>query len=72
MDFTQEEILAAYKKYFLMRANLGKSDKKIAEEAGVCRETLSAWRTGKRMPSLPILLKLANFFNVKVTDFFAA
>lgn len=72
MEFSREEILAAYKKYFMLRADLGKSDSGIAKEADVCRETLSAWRTGKRMPSLPTLVKLANFFNVKVTDFFAA
>lgn len=72
MEFTKEQILASYKVYYLLRANKGMSDSAVAREADVCRSTLSAWRVGRTMPSLPSLLKVANYFNISVTDFFAA
>lgn len=72
MEFTKDQILASYKVYYLLRADKGMSDSAVAREAAVCRTTLSAWHVGKTMPSLPSLLKIANYFNVNVTDFFVA
>lgn len=38
----------------------------LAEEIGVSRITINKWETGKSTPSVEMLLKLSNFFNVSV------
>jgi len=38
----------------------------LAEAIGVSRITINKWETGKSTPSVEMLLKLSEFFNVSV------
>ena len=71
MDFTQEEILRAYERYFLKRADMGKSDSDVSRGSGVYRGTFSAWKKGKTMPDVKSLYKIATFCNCKVSEILA-
>ncbi len=42
----------------------------LALEMGVTRQTIIAIETGKYIPSLPLAMRLAKFFNKKVEDIF--
>lgn len=38
----------------------------LAEQIGVSRITINKWETGKSTPSVEMLLKLSEYFNVSV------
>lgn len=41
----------------------------VAKELGFSQVVFSDWKSGKSMPKTDKLVKIANFFNVPVTDF---
>ncbi len=48
------------------REALGLSQEQLAQELGVSRQTISYIETGKFIPSLPLAIKIARFFNTSV------
>lgn len=46
------------------------SQAKLGEIIGVSRQTINSIEKGKYIPSLPVALSLAKFFNVNVEDIF--
>ncbi len=46
------------------------SQEKLGELIGVSRQTINSIEKSKYIPSLPVALKLASFFKVKVEDIF--
>lgn len=64
------EILASYKRYWLLRANLGLTDKEVIEKAEVTNRSIINWRKGIAVPREKALYKIANTLGVKVSDFF--
>ena len=43
-----------------------KNDSGIAAELGVSKQTISAWRSGFRSPKKPMLIKIAELYNVSI------
>ena len=39
---------------------------RLSIDIGVSQETISAYESGKALPSVPILMKMADFFNVSI------
>lgn len=64
------EIMATYKRYWLIRANLGLTDRDVIEKANVPNTSISNWRNGKALPREKTLYKIATTLGVKVSDFF--
>jgi putative transcriptional regulator len=54
------------------RLGLGLSQAELAKEMGVSRQTINSIETAKYVPSLPLALKLGQFFNVPVEEMFDA
>lgn len=54
----------------VLRAEHNWSQAKLAEEAGVSRQTINAIETGKYDPSLPLAFKLAELFNSSIEEIF--
>jgi putative transcriptional regulator len=54
------------------RAGEGLSQGELAKELGVSRQTINSIETGKYVPSLPLALALARFFDTKVEEMFDA
>ena len=52
------------------REALGLSQEQLAQELGVSRQTISYIETEKFIPSLPLALKIARFFNSSVESLF--
>ncbi|WP_438774483.1 helix-turn-helix transcriptional regulator [Enterococcus sp. DIV0755b] len=46
------------------------SQEKLGELIGVSRQTINSIEKNRYVPSLPVVLKLAKFFNVTVEDIF--
>ncbi len=53
------------------RAKLNITQKKLAEEIGVARQTIHSIENEKFIPSVELALKIANFFDVPVDDLFS-
>ncbi len=53
------------------RAKLNITQKKLAEEIGVARQTIHSIENEKFTPSVELALKLAKFFDVSVDDLFS-
>ena len=53
----------------LREAN-GLSQGQLAKELGVSRQTINSIETGKYIPSLPLALALARFFEATVEEMF--
>ena len=51
-----------------IRVNLGLSRDEMAEKLGVCKQTVANWETGKTEPTLAILRKFSNLFNISIDD----
>lgn len=51
-----------------LRENNGMSQKKLAEELGLSQSTIGMWESGKNRPEYSNLLKLAEIFNVSVSE----
>lgn len=52
------------------RARKNMTQKELAEELGVSRQTIIAIETGRFVPSTILAIKIANYFNVSVHDIF--
>lgn len=50
----------------------GLSQGELANELGVSRQTINSIETGKYIPSLPLALALARFFETTVEEMFDA
>ncbi len=57
----------AYNLNFYMREN-GKSRKDVADAIGVSYFTFTDWVKGKKYPRMDKVEKLANYFNIKISD----
>ncbi|MGF3182260.1 S24 family peptidase [Facklamia sp. P12934] len=55
-------------KYFREMKNL--TQEEIANDLGITRQTLSRYETGDRKANQDILFELADFFEIKIDDFF--
>jgi len=55
----------------VFRAKKDITQKELAEEMDVSRQTINAIETGKYDPSLELALKLANFFETSVEELFS-
>ena len=53
-----------------LRAERGWTQADLAIRAGVSRQTINAIETGKFDPSLPVALRLARLFTLKIEDVF--
>ena len=58
-----------YEKYVELRDKMGISDYQVAKEAGINRSTFSDWKSGRSIPKLPKLKKIADFFGVPLDAF---
>ena len=54
------------------RDDQGLSQGELAKELGVSRQTINSIETGKYVPSLPLALALARFFDTTVEEMFDA
>jgi len=52
------------------REALGLSQGDLAAQLGVSRQTVNSIEVGRYVPSLPLALKLARFFNTTVEEMF--
>jgi putative transcriptional regulator len=52
------------------RAGRGLSQAGLGQAMGVSRQTINAIETGRYMPSLPLALALASYFETSVEDMF--
>ena len=53
-----------------VRARYGVSQEELARSIGVTRQTIIAIEKGRYLPSLPLALKIARFFGLRVEDVF--
>ena len=53
-----------------LRTSLGISQAQLAHEMGVSRQTINSIETGKYLPSLPLAMSLARFFETTVEEVF--
>ena len=51
-----------------IRINLGLSRDEMAEKLGVCKQTIANWEQGKTEPTLAILRKFSNLFDISIDD----
>lgn len=58
----------SYTNYVTLRDALNVSDYEVAKRTGITRSTFSDWKSGRSKPKLDKLLKIADFFNVPVTE----
>jgi len=56
----------------LHRDEQGLSQGELAKELGVSRQTINSIETGKYVPSLPLAISLARFFDTTVEEMFDA
>jgi putative transcriptional regulator len=54
----------------VLRAEKNWSQSKLADLAGVSRQTIHAVETEKYDPSLPLAFKFAEIFNLRIEDLF--
>lgn len=54
-----------------MRESAGLSSSKLAGELGITSSTISAIETGKNLPSLQLLEKICDYFEISLSDFFS-
>lgn len=64
---SDEQLKDSYMRYYMLRINKGMSDKEVSDAAGVALSAIANWRTGKAMPSIKTLYKLANYFDTQVS-----
>jgi len=53
-----------------LRTQLGLSQAELANEMGVSRQTINSVETGRYLPSLPLALSLARYFDESVEEIF--
>ena len=47
------------------------TQKELANEVGVTRQTITSIETGKYIASLPLAFKIAKFFNLSIEEIFS-
>ena len=57
-----------YKKYSKIRDSMKLNDSKVAILAGISRSTLSEWKSGKHIPDLVTITKIANALSVPISS----
>lgn len=50
----------------IIRKNLNLNQQKVALDLNISREALSHYENGKRQPSLEMLLRMSEYFNVSI------
>lgn len=55
-----------YETYRKLRNSLGYKDSDVAKGTGITKSTFSDWKTGRSIPKMDKLKKIANYFNVSV------
>ena len=58
-----------YEVYVKLRDAKGVRDIEVARGSGVEPDTLSAWKTGKSIPKMDKLVKIADYFGVSIEEF---
>lgn len=58
-----------YKKYVELRDSKGLTDYKVSLDTGITKSTFSDWKSGRSLPKLEKLSKIADYFGVTV-DYF--
>jgi len=53
-----------------IRVNMSVVEQELADYCSVTRDTISMVKRGVNQPSLPLAFKIAQFFEVEVTDIF--
>ena len=53
-----------------LRTNLGLSQGSLGDELGVSRQTINSIEQGRYLPSLPLAIALARYFESTVEDVF--
>lgn len=59
-----------YTKFEALLKNHGVTAYKVSKETGVSRSTLSEWKTGKSVPKVENIQKIADFFDVPIGYFY--
>lgn len=57
-----------YEKYAKIRDEKGLTDYAVANQTGVAASTISEWKTGKHMPSVDKLKRIADLLEVTVDE----
>ena len=57
-----------YKKYIQLRDERGLTDYKVSLETGIAKSTFTDWKNGRSKPKVDKLRKLAEYFNVSITE----
>jgi transcriptional regulator with XRE-family HTH domain len=55
-------------KYEALKEKKGVTDYQVSKDTGIPRSTISEWSSGKYIPKIDKLLKLAEYFGVSVED----
>lgn len=57
-----------YDRYIELCKEIGKRPSKVAEEIGISRATVTNWKKNNYTPRADMLAKIANYFNLSVSD----
>lgn len=60
--------MVTYARYVALRDKRGLTDADIAKETGIPQSTFSDWKSGKSIPKLPKLIKIAEVFNTSIEE----
>lgn len=55
-----------YKKYVQLRDSLGVTDYRVASDTGIPKSTFSDWKSGRSVPKVDKLQKIATYFGVGI------
>ena len=64
---SNEQINASYMRYYHLRINRGMTDQDVAKTLHIGLNAFINWRTGKAIPSIKNLYKLAQYFDTQVS-----
>ena len=64
--FTRKKVSTFQKRFSLLCDSSGKFDTALAEDLRVSKQTVSAWKSGRRSPKEPMIRAIAHYFHVKV------
>lgn len=60
--------MAQYERYAELRDQAGLTDYAVAKRAGIVASTLSDWKSGRSIPKLQKLTRIAEAVNAKLDD----
>ena len=58
-----------YNKYVELRDERGLTDYKVSLDTGISKSTFTDWKNGRSKPKIEKLRKIAEYFNVSITEF---